>query len=316
MNRKAINATIARKMRKWWESIDDEVLRKAVKRDTIVTGGAIASMLLGEKVNDFDVYLRTPGTAHALAMYYVARFNANRTAGDRESVPISVERKDEGTSEERVRIVVKSAGITSEDTNEGEDYAYFEQREPEEAQGYVAEVMSDVEAIVDVLDDPPAADIEEKPPFRPTFLSTNAITLANKVQVIIRFTGDPNEIHANYDFVHCTNYWTPDEKLVLRADAMESLLSRHLRYVGSRYPVCSMIRTRKFIKRGWHINAGQYVKMAMQVSALDLTSIAVLEDQLTGVDVAYFHQVIEFLKEKDPEKVEYAYLIEIIDRMF
>ena len=54
----------------------------------------------------------------------------------------------------------------------------------------------------------------------------------------------------------------------------------------------------------------------MQISALDLTDIPTLEDQLTGVDVAYFLEVIEKLKAKDPEKVNNAYLIEIIDRMF
>jgi len=51
-------------------------------------------------------------------------------------------------------------------------------------------------------------------------------------------------------------------------------------------------------------------------SELDLTDISVLEDQLTGVDTAYFLQLIEKLKEKDPEKVNAAYLVEIIDRMF
>ena len=42
----------------------------------------------------------------------------------------------------------------------------------------------------------------------------------------------------------------------------------------------------------------------------------VLQDQLTGVDCAYFCEVMNKLKEKDPEKVNSAYLIEIIDRMF
>ena len=45
-------------------------------------------------------------------------------------------------------------------------------------------------------------------------------------------------------------------------------------------------------------------------------SLASLEDQLTGVDVAYFMEVIQKVKEKDPEKVNSAYLIEVIDRMF
>jgi hypothetical protein len=42
----------------------------------------------------------------------------------------------------------------------------------------------------------------------------------------------------------------------------------------------------------------------------------VLEDQLTGVDTAYFIQLLNRLKEKDPEKVDAAYLVEIVDRIF
>jgi len=78
-----------------------------------------------------------------------------------------------------------------------------------------------------------------------------------------------------------------------------------------------MIRTRKFLGRGWTINAGQYVKMAWQVSQLDLDNVAVLEDQLVGVDAAYFMQVIALLRQQpDPEKVDGAYLMTVIDKLF
>ena len=158
---------------------------------------------------------------------------------------------------------------------------------------------------------------KDKPKFRPLFVTTNAITLSSKVQIVLRFYGDPDAIHENYDFVHCTNYWTSwDNKLVLRPEAMEALLTKELRYVGSKYPVCSVIRLRKFIARQWTINAGQILKMLMQVAELDLTDLKVLEDQLTGVDSAYFCKLISDLKEKNPEKVETAYLCEIINRMF
>src|SRR3546814_3043827 len=76
------------------------------------------------------------------------------------------------------------------------------------------------------------------------------------------------------------------------------------------YPVCSVIRLRKFIRRGWVINAGQILKMMMQVSELDLTNPAVLQDQLTGVDSAYFIELMSKVKENDPEKVNAAYLVE------
>ena len=95
-------------------------------------------------------------------------------------------------------------------------------------------------------------------------------------------------------------------------------------YIGSKYPVCSVIRARKFIKRGWSINAGQYLKMCFQISKLDLSDISVLEDQLTGVDVAYFATLIDSLqahsqKMKDEGKefkVDYGYIATIIDKIF
>lgn len=113
------------------------------------------------------------------------------------------------------------------------------------------------------------------------------------------------------------NYWESGTgNLVLKPEALEALLSRTLVYAGSQYPLCSVIRTRKFIKRGWRINAGQFLKMAMQIAELDMTNHEVLEEQLTGVDVAYFAEVIDKIKAKDPERVDAAYLTEIIDRMF
>ena len=90
--------------------------------------------------------------------------------------------------------------------------------------------------------------------------------------------------------------------------------------MGSKYPVCSVIRTRKFIKRGWMITGGQYLKMAYQISLLDLENLEVLEDQLVGVDAYYFTQIIEILraqKEKDANfKLDANYLSTLIDRMF
>ena len=135
--------------------------------------------------------------------------------------------------------------------------------------------------------------------------------------MIVRFYGEPDSIHENYDFVHCTNYWTSwDRKLTLRPAAIEALLARELRYVGSKYPLCSLIRTRKFIQRGWAITAGQILKMAMQLNELDLTNVGVLEEQLTGVDTAYFEQIIKALRERDKEKVDTTYLVQLIDRLF
>lgn len=319
MKRKTINAVLSKKVGEWWATLPDDI-REQVERDTIVTGGSIASMLLREKVNDFDVYFRTRDTALKVAKHYVKEFVGRRR--EAAGIPINIylanadgQPLSERDAGDRIKVVVKSAGIASDDDSAA-TYAYFEGRPPEEAQEYVGEVMDDPATIEDVYQDTEAAALENDEPYRAVFLSTNAITLSRKVQIIIRFWGEPEEIHKNYDFVHCTNYWTKKDGVVLRQEALESLLSRELRYFGSRYPIASMIRVRKFVARGWTINAGQIVKMAFQIGELNLSNLSVLEDQLTGVDVAYFTEVIGKLKAKDPETVDSAYLVEIINRMF
>lgn len=271
MQRKTIEKVLKAKFDKWLGSIKDSELKRLVKTNTIITGGCIASMLLQEKINDFDLYFTNKETALKIATYYANQFNKlNDTA-------VEAIIQDDG----QIKIMIQSEGIIQENK---------ETR-------------------------------NEKLKYRPVFLSSNAITLSGKVQLIIRFYGNADEIHANYDFVHCTNYWTSsDNKLVLRAEALEALLTRVLQYQGSKYPLCSVIRTRKFIKRGWRINAGQYLKMCFQLSQLDLTDIKILEDQLMGVDTAYFAALIKGLRkhqEKHPNFViDACYIATLIDKIF
>lgn len=313
MKAKTIKSVIRKKIDAWIASIEDDEVRALAEKNTIVTGGCIASMLLNEQVNDFDVYFKTHEATKRIATYYAARFKPK----NRHGIECAISVQD---NEGRVKIVIQSAGVASEDGAET-DYQYFESASEGQAAGYVGEVMQDPGDIEDTYQDTEAAALETiddgKPLYRPVFMSTNAITLSHRVQIVLRFYGEPDKIHENYDFVHCTNYWTSwDSHLELRPAALEALLTRELRYVGSKYPICSLIRLRKFIKRGWSVNAGQILKMCMQLSELDLKDPKVLEDQLTGVDVAYFIEVINKVKEHDPTKVNSAYLIEIIDRMF
>lgn len=310
MKAKTIKAILSKKFKSFAASIEDEAVRTLVEKNTIITGGCIASMLLGEKINDFDLYFTNKETTKAVAQYYVERFKVQKRNG----IPCEISVDD---SDDRIRVVVKSAGVASEEGAEA-PYEYFEGRPEGEAQGYVSELMSDAGTIQDTYEDTEdmAQEVEDET-YRPVFLSTNAITLSNRIQIILRFYGAAEELHQNFDYVHATNSWSSsDNALVLRPAALESLLCRELRYVGSKYPVCSIIRLRKFFKRGWVINAGQMLKVMMQISELDLTDPLVLREQLTGVDSAYFLQVLTLMKTKNAEKIEAAYLVEVIDRMF
>lgn len=314
MKAKTIAKVIRAKVDEWLASIEDENVRKLAEKNTIVTGGCIASMLLREKINDFDLYFRNRETTQAVAEYYVKRFQPKNRHGIPVAITVDTRRDD------RITVYIKSAGIASEDGTT-KDYEYFESSPEGEAGQYVGDVMSGAGNVQDAYEETEQLALQTeddgKPKYRPVFMSTNAITLSHRVQIIMRFYGEPDEIHTNYDFVHCTNYWTSwDDQLTLKPKALEALLSHELVYVGSKYPICSLIRLRKFIGRGWTVNAGQVLKMVMQIKDLDLYNFDVMRDQLTGVDAAYFVEVLSKLKEKDPDKINQAYLIEIIDRMF
>ena len=289
---KNIKKSLNAKMKDWLKNVDNDDIKKSIMENAIITGGSIVSMLNNEEVNDYDVYFRTQDAVIKITNYYVAKFNENHK--NIAEVKVS---DDTG----RVSIFIQSAGTASENngvTDESEPTPF---KEPS--------------------DEKTNAEPELKPKYRPVYLSSNAITLSDKIQIIIRFYGEPKEIHENYDFVHCTCYWTSwNNELCLPSRALEAIINKELYYMGSKYPLCSIIRTRKFINRGYTINAGQYLKMALQLNQLDLLNVDTLEDQLMGVDSAYFAAAIRSIKERqtsEPEwKLDDGYLFEIINRIF
>ena len=297
MKARIIKAVISKKHKDFLDSIEDLEIRKIFENNAIVTGGAIVSMLLNEKVSDFDYYLTDYDSCKKVAKYYVGRFNRENKGGHIATVTDGYNKQD--FFDDRVKIYVQSLGVSGFLDNQ-------EQSEAIELSG---------------LNELAKPEQEEITKYRPVFLSTNAITLSSKIQIVIRFYGEPEQIHDNYDYIHCTCWWrAKDGHLELPAKALEAILTRELVYSGSKYPLCSIFRARKFIKRGWTINAGQFLKMALQLNEMDLLDVDVLQDQLTGVDSAYFEQVIENIrkrKEEDPNfKFDTQYLIHIINKIF
>jgi len=321
LRKRTIGLIISREVDKWLESIKDESVRNIAKHNTIVTGGSIASMLIGEKVNDYDIYFRNKETAIAVAEYYIAEFNSNndlkaKVKGYAPKLKTITVKNILGEEEERVVIWMQSAGTAEED--QGVDYNYFESQPEFEAEDFLLGNDVPLEDPAGFAED--AADelkpSVKKPKYRPVFLTDNAITLSDKIQLIIRFWGNPSEIHRTFDFAHAMGYYDHSTKEVTVApEALECMLSKTLVYKGSLYPVASLFRTRKFIKRGWRISAGQMLKIIIQLQGVDLMNRSVLKEQLIGVDMAYMSQLISELKNAEG-KVDATYLGILIDKVF
>lgn len=293
MNSKNIAKSLKTKLNDWCKNIDNEEIVKIIKENAIITGGALVSLLNGEKPNDYDIYFKDKESVLKIAQYYAEIWN--KTHEDKNTVQIT-------DKEGRIQCFIQSAGVVIEDDEDG----ISDSSEPE------------IEPFAEETEEEQRQEI---PKYRPRYFSTNAISLSNDIQIIIRFYGDVDKIHENYDFVHCTcSYDYKNNKVNLPVKALEAIINKELIYCGSKYPLCSIIRTRKFLSRGYTINAGQYLKMALQLNELDLKDLDVFKDQLTGVDSAYFSQAIEMIAKKQEEdssfQIDNTYLFEIINRIF
>lgn len=294
MQRKTIVRIIKTKLEDWLSTISDTKLREDVKNNLLVSGGSITCLFQDIPVNDYDIYIKDMNVLISLAKYYCSpelvldgrlkqqhldnykKYDEHYTLEDDDS-EIAVRLKT--LKEDQVKLNISSVGVKT----------------PKE-----------------VL----AKYTEEGKKYQVAFLSQNAISLTDDIQIVLRFHGDAEQIHKTFDFIHATNYFTFKDGLVTNIAALECILTKNLKYQGSLYPLTSIIRMKKFLKRGWNINAGEMLKIMFQISELDLTDIEVLEEQLIGVDVAYFAKLIDVLRTVPKEKTVSTYIAEIIDRVF
>ncbi len=317
------------KFNRWVKTIDDETLRQDIQKGSIITGGAITSMLLDEPVNDYDIYFNSYDLAYRVAEFYLNKYsNKFNTTHEvklcqiGKSEPGAVEEFNTPTTPEygRPYFVIKSAGIITAKNTEDKKYEYFEQYDGDEDATSAANFLSSLAIKHKVPTAKPGFEPREQ--YLPLCFTENAITVSDDIQLILRFAGDPAEVHKNFDFVHCQCYWQSwDNQLFLPQRALESIITRELKYTGSLFPLASVFRLRKFIRRGWTINAGQILKMIMQCQALDLNDIQVLRCQLISVDVAYFMELIDKLEHQqklngsEPYEVS-TYITHLIDEIF
>lgn len=297
MQIKTIKKIIKTKLEDWLSSITDVKLRDEVRKNLLLSGGSITSLLQGSKVNDYDIYIQDIDVLIKLANYYCpGRVLDGRLRNQyiKERFPKYEEENskwqdtDEDYSpemlvrvrtlkENQVKLNIPSFGIKTE---------------------LLCECG------------------KEPAKYQVSFLSQNAISLTDDIQIVLRFSGTVEEIHKTFDFIHATNYYTFKDGLVTNIEALESIITKTLKYQGSLYPLTSIIRMKKFINRGWTINAGEMLKSMFQISELDLKNPDVLEEQLIGVDVAYFAVLIEVIRGVNPESITASYLSSIIDKVF
>jgi hypothetical protein len=325
VKRKTINAVITKKFNEWVDSIGDEEVKKLVKKNTVITGGCIASMINNEKVKDYDVYFTNQETVIVVAGYYIGKFKETNPA-NLHKIELYTDADFENPESKLNREFARQQDFEDTKNRDVDFLDFYERNKGSKEKGRVfifirsAGIAVEKEIDLEDCENPLDEDVENtgdtaKPKYRPVFFSSNAVSLSDKIQIVTRFYGTPEQIHASLYYIHATNYCTSEEgKQTLSNEASEACHNKELIYIGSKYPVCSLFRMRKFLDRGFKITAGEILKIAMNINEFNLTDVNVLQDQLIGVDSAYFNGLICAIKSKT--SIDRMYLTAIINKMY
>jgi len=263
MSRKNVTRACVKKIKDVSKSLPNEEMRKLFFNNAMICGGAINSLYMGTKVNDWDIYLKDTKACLPLIEHWIEGCN------------VSVR-----TEPNRIKI---------EKFANSDEYFLKKINKP----------------------------VEEHEKYFPKAITNNAISLDGNVQIVMRFTGNPDVITETFDFEHAKivyNFSTND--IHSSQEALESMLFKRLYYTGSHYPIASMFRMRKFIKRGWNISAGQMAKIAFQINALDLSDRAVLREQLIGVDMLYMSAFLSKMDRDGVYSLDSDYVSNLLDDIF
>lgn len=100
-------------------------------------------------------------------------------------------------------------------------------------------------------------DVKEK--YSVKLITDNAVNLTNKIQLVTKFYGLPNRVVEKFDWAHIKSYFwfnkdNRHEELVIDDSVYRIINEKELIYTGSDYPLSSLLRVRKYIKKGWYVS--------------------------------------------------------------
>jgi hypothetical protein len=157
------------------------------------------------------------------------------------------------------------------------------------------------------------------------FSTKNALTYSfdtegkkGTIQLIKAFHGDINTIFEKFDFYCCMgSYQFSTSKFVLHDSFLKDIAQRRLTFnPATPYPLSSLIRVRKYIGKGYSIDAINLVKLALSIHKLDLNTYAILKEQLQGVDIILFKQLLEKLEHSKEDPYQFEDFVKWLDGLF
>ena len=331
MNEQQIKKHLKYKFESWLNSINDTNLQKVLRENTIITGGAISSMLLDQEINDYDLYFKSKYAVKSISEHYIRKFHTVMENGTAFIPSISTPQpltfsltplpQPPKFNDESSFMLNYSFDLCKGRTfgPECKEISY-EDLAPE---FYVEDNLEGGMTIRIINNHLTSLGNENKfntllgnskkkskkkkeknfdPIYNPVIFTPNAVTLTNDIQLVTRFCGTPEEIHESFDMEHCTCYWDAStDRLVLPPKALKSILTKELRIRDTApQPISTLVRINKMLGRGYTINPPQLIKASLLVAKLNVDDDEVVWNNLRGLYASDYEELRELFKEESP----------------
>ncbi len=118
--------------------------------------------------------------------------------------------------------------------------------------------------------------------------------------------GDPKTIFNYYDFTVCMAAYQfcengKDAGFVFGDDFFKHIGQRRLVFhTVTMFPICSMLRVMKYVKKGFFITGMELLKIGLSIHSLKMDTYADLRRQLQGIDTAFLSDLTMQMKPDEP----------------
>lgn len=150
--------------------------------------------------------------------------------------------------------------------------------------------------------------------------TANAITYKynNQIyQVIKAFVGHPVDIMNQFDFTICMgSYGIHSGYFILHDTFLLHLADKSLIFnTAAQYPVCSLYRVHKYLKRGYQLPPAQLLKIILKINTLNLLNPSVLKEQLEGVDTLLLKPLTDqYLQDNTQDQININDFLDFVEK--
>jgi len=126
----------------------------------------------------------------------------------------------------------------------------------------------------------------------------------------VGYFDDPMKVYDHYDYTICMGGFDfQNDRFFFHEDFMKHLAQRRLVFNHKTdFPMSSLLRSMKYVSRGFFISGVELLKLAMTINAKKITNYKELRRQMMGIDTAFLKALTdEWLK---PEWSDKAYMLE------